>query len=76
MPIITIKDLIAYRMRNDLLVRQDVIRGRYANTRFGEFKMTAFEERLTGDIHLAMHKGEWDRKRTGTGAGSFPVRNG
>lgn len=57
MPIITIKDLIAYRMRNDLLVRR-VIQVDMP-TRFGAFKMTAFEERLTGDVHLAMHKGEW-----------------
>ncbi len=57
MPIITIKDLIAYRMRNDVLVRR-VIQVDMP-TRFGEFKMTAYEERLTGDLHLAMHKGDW-----------------
>ena len=57
MPIITIKDLIAYRMRHDKLVRK-VIEIEMP-TRFGEFKLTAFEERLTGDLHLALHKGEW-----------------
>lgn len=57
MPIITIKDLIAYRMRNDVLIRR-VIQVDMP-TRYGDFKMTAFEERLTGDIHLSMHKGEW-----------------
>ncbi|MBX2819854.1 MAG: bifunctional 3,4-dihydroxy-2-butanone-4-phosphate synthase/GTP cyclohydrolase II [Rhodothermaceae bacterium] len=57
MRIITIKDLIAYRMLNEKLVRHviDV----EMPTRFGKFTMTAFEERLTGDVHLAMHKGEW-----------------
>ena len=57
MRIITIKDLIAYRMLNEKLIRRviDV----EMPTRFGKFTMTAFEERLTGDVHLAMHKGEW-----------------
>ena len=57
MRIITIKDLIAYRMRNEKLVRR-VIDVKMP-TRFGKFTMTAFEERLTGDVHLAMHKGTW-----------------
>ena len=57
MPIITIKDLIAYRMRHEKLVRQ-VIEVEMP-TKFGDFKLTAYEERLTGDIHLALHKGTW-----------------
>ncbi len=57
MPIITIKDLIEYRMRNDILIRKMIQVD--MPTRFGEFVMTAYEDRLTGDIHLAMHKGEW-----------------
>jgi 3,4-dihydroxy 2-butanone 4-phosphate synthase / GTP cyclohydrolase II len=28
-------------------------------TRFGAFRLVAFEERLTGDVHLALTKGEW-----------------
>ena len=57
MPIITIKDLIAYRMRHEKLVRKVIEVD--MPTRFGEFKLTAYEERLTGDVHLAMHKGTW-----------------
>ncbi|MEM8487134.1 MAG: bifunctional 3,4-dihydroxy-2-butanone-4-phosphate synthase/GTP cyclohydrolase II [Bacteroidota bacterium] len=57
MPFITIKDLIAYRMRNEVLVRKVIEVD--MPTAYGEFKMTAFEERLTGDVHLAMHKGTW-----------------
>ncbi len=58
MPFITIKDLIAYRMRNEVLVRKVIEVD--MPTAYGEFKMTAFEERLTGDVHLAMHKGTWE----------------
>ena len=58
MRIITIKDLIAYRMLNEKLIKQS---HRCARCRpvLEKFTMTAFEERLTGDVHLAMHKGEW-----------------
>jgi 3,4-dihydroxy 2-butanone 4-phosphate synthase/GTP cyclohydrolase II len=58
MCIITIKDLIAYRMRHEKLVRKLV--EVEMPTQFGDFRLTAFEERLTGDVHLALHKGEWD----------------
>jgi 3,4-dihydroxy 2-butanone 4-phosphate synthase / GTP cyclohydrolase II len=54
---VTIKDLIAYRMRTETLVRREV--DVQMPTRFGRFRMIAFEEVLTGDVHLAMVKGEW-----------------
>jgi 3,4-dihydroxy 2-butanone 4-phosphate synthase / GTP cyclohydrolase II len=57
MRIVTIKDLIAYRMRHEKLVRQLV--SVQMPTRFGDFTLAAFEERLTGDVHLALHKGAW-----------------
>ena len=57
MRIITIKDLIAHRMRNEKLIRKVVAVD--LPTRFGNFKLTAFEERLTGEVHLALTKGEW-----------------
>ncbi len=57
MRIITIKDLIAYRIRTEKLVRRviDV----QLPTRYGEFTLVAYEEILTGDVHLAMVKGSW-----------------
>ncbi len=57
MRIITIKDLIAYRMRTEKLIRRVVSID--LPTRFGDFHLTAFEERLTGEVHLALTKGEW-----------------
>ena len=58
MPFITIKDLIAHRMRTERLVNRVVEVD--MPTRFGDFRLVAFEERLTGDVHLAMAKGTWD----------------
>ena len=55
--LITIKDLIAYRMRTEKLV-QHVIEIELP-TRYGSFRLAAFEEVLTGDLHLALIKGEW-----------------
>ena len=57
MRIITIQDLIAYRMRHEQLVRRVIEVD--MPTRFGAFRLTAYEERLTGYVHLAMHKGTW-----------------
>ncbi|MFN3596862.1 MAG: bifunctional 3,4-dihydroxy-2-butanone-4-phosphate synthase/GTP cyclohydrolase II [Rubricoccaceae bacterium] len=55
--LITIKDLIAYRMRTETLV-QPVIEV-HMPTRHGDFRLVAFEEVLTGDNHLALVKGTW-----------------
>jgi 3,4-dihydroxy 2-butanone 4-phosphate synthase / GTP cyclohydrolase II len=57
MRIITIKDLIAYRMREEKLVQRIIEIS--LPTRFGDFTLVAFEERLTGDVHLAVTKGDW-----------------
>ena len=55
--VVTIKDLIAYRMRTETLVQRAVEVA--MPTRYGDFRMVAFEERLTGDVHLALVKGTW-----------------
>ncbi|MDX1419974.1 MAG: bifunctional 3,4-dihydroxy-2-butanone-4-phosphate synthase/GTP cyclohydrolase II [Rubricoccaceae bacterium] len=56
--LITIKDLIAYRMRTEKLV-QRLVEVRMP-TRWGDFQLVAYEEVLTGDNHLALVKGAWD----------------
>lgn len=55
--IITIKDLIAYRMSTELLVKRVV--DVQMPTKYGEFQLAAYEERLTGEVHLALIKGTW-----------------
>ena len=57
MHIITIQDLIAYRMRHERLIKRQVEVD--MPTRFGDFRLIAYEERLTGDTHLALVKGTW-----------------
>ncbi|MEL7833507.1 bifunctional 3,4-dihydroxy-2-butanone-4-phosphate synthase/GTP cyclohydrolase II [Fodinibius sp. Rm-B-1B1-1] len=57
MKLISIKDLISYRMKNETLVRKIVDVN--LPTIYGDFQLHAFEERLTGDHHLALVKGEW-----------------
>jgi 3,4-dihydroxy 2-butanone 4-phosphate synthase/GTP cyclohydrolase II len=57
MKLISIKDLISYRMNNESLVRKIVDVN--LPTIYGDFTLHAFQERLTGDHHLALCKGEW-----------------
>lgn len=57
MKLISIKDLISYRMKHESLVRKIVEVD--LPTIYGDFTLHAFEERLTGDQHLALAKGEW-----------------
>lgn len=58
MKLISIKDLISYRMENESLVRKIVDVN--LPTIYGDFTLHAFEERLTGDHHMALCKGEWE----------------
>lgn len=55
--LVTIQDLVAYRMRTERLVER-VIEVEMP-TRRGHFRLVAFEERLTGETHLALVKGSW-----------------
>ena len=57
MPFITIQDLIAYRMQNERLIEREA--EARLDTAFGTFQVVAYQETLTGDVHLALRKGEW-----------------
>ena len=55
--IISIKDLISYRLKNESLIkREDEIE---LPTEHGKFKLIAFKQIDTNQIHLALKKGEW-----------------
>ncbi len=58
MKLISIKDLIAYRMRHESLIKKIVAVD--LPTIYGDFTLHAYEERLTGDHHLALAKGRWE----------------
>lgn len=55
--IISIEDLIEYRLRNGDLV--EVIEEREVKTCYGDFKFYAFKEKYTEQIHFALAKGSW-----------------
>jgi len=57
LPFITIQDLIGYRMQNERLVNRKAEVD--LDTAFGTFRVVAYQEELTGDVHLALVKGEW-----------------
>ena len=57
-PLITIADLIKYRMENERLVRQ--IATARLPTEFGEFQVHAYESLLDGETHVALVRGEID----------------
>ncbi|GHS86799.1 riboflavin biosynthesis protein RibBA [Bacteroidia bacterium] len=56
--LISIKDLIAYRIQNESLIQfQECVN---LPTKWGDFKLHAFTEKQTGAIHLALVKGQWE----------------
>lgn len=55
--IISIEDLIEYRLKHESLIREEVkIK---MPTKHGNFDLTAFTQTNTGDLHFALTKGEW-----------------
>lgn len=56
--VIAIKDLVAYRMRNERLIKREV--STKMQTQYGDFDITAFRQITSGDIHLAIRKGSWE----------------
>lgn len=57
--IISIKDLIEYRIKRDSLI-DEIVRVDMP-TKFGDFKLVAFSEKLSSNEHLALIKGEWEK---------------
>ncbi|MFD2582476.1 bifunctional 3,4-dihydroxy-2-butanone-4-phosphate synthase/GTP cyclohydrolase II [Pedobacter vanadiisoli] len=56
--IISIEDLIAYRLTMDSLIKQEVTID--LPTAWGDFKMTAYTQLDNNATHLAISKGEWN----------------
>ena len=55
--IISIKDLIEYRLQKETLITEEV---RVAMpTKYGIFELIAFKQMNSGEIHLALKKGDW-----------------
>lgn len=56
--IVSIEDLIAYRMKHDSLIEKkddfDI------KTRFGTFRLRAYKQTTNNQVHIALTKGEWE----------------
>ena len=56
--IVSIEDLVAYRMEHDSLIekKEDYT----IKTRFGDFRLIAYQQTTNNQIHLALTKGVWE----------------
>jgi 3,4-dihydroxy 2-butanone 4-phosphate synthase/GTP cyclohydrolase II len=57
--LISIKDLIEYRLKRDSLIEEIVSVD--MPTKYGHFKLIAFQEKNTANEHLALVKGTWEK---------------
>ena len=57
--IISIEELISYRMKHETLIEEIVQVD--MPTKYGDFKLKAFKQTTTGEEHLALIKGTWDK---------------
>lgn len=57
--LISIKDLIAYRLSIETLIKEEVMVK--MPTKYGIFELIAFTQLNTGEVHMALKKGEWEK---------------
>ena len=57
--IITIKDLIAYRIKTESLIHKE--QEVFLPTQWGEFKLIAYTQKDNNLTHLVLKKGEWEK---------------
>jgi 3,4-dihydroxy 2-butanone 4-phosphate synthase/GTP cyclohydrolase II len=58
--LVSIKDLITYRIEKESLIRKAVEKVNMP-TEHGDFKLYAYEQKSTGETHLALVKGTWEK---------------
>lgn len=56
--IIAIEDLVAYRMQRERIVEKEL--SVEMPTKYGTFNVIGYRQITTGDLHLAITKGEWE----------------
>jgi 3,4-dihydroxy 2-butanone 4-phosphate synthase / GTP cyclohydrolase II len=57
--IVSIKDLIAYRLRTESLIQREEVVD--LPTEWGNFTLYAYTQITNGQIHIALVKGEWEK---------------
>ncbi len=58
--IVSIEDLIAYRMEHDSLIDKET--DFEIMTRFGEFRLRAYKQTTNNHVHIALTKGIWSKE--------------
>jgi 3,4-dihydroxy 2-butanone 4-phosphate synthase / GTP cyclohydrolase II len=57
--LISIKDLIEYRLKKETLIKEEV--RVQLPTKYGSFELVAFTQLNTGEVHMALQKGDWKK---------------
>ena len=57
--IVSIEDLVAYRMEHDSLI--EIKEDFEIKTRFGEFRLRAYQQTTNNQVHIALSKGTWSQ---------------
>ncbi|MBT1687270.1 bifunctional 3,4-dihydroxy-2-butanone-4-phosphate synthase/GTP cyclohydrolase II [Dawidia soli] len=57
--LVSIKDLIEYRLQQESLIRREIEVD--MPTEHGHFRLVAFEQTNTQDVHMALVKGTWEK---------------
>lgn len=57
--LISIRDLIEYRLKEETLIKEQI--RVQLPTKYGHFELIAYEQINTGEIHMAMKKGHWQK---------------
>ncbi len=56
--IISIADLVAYRMQNERIIKRELTTS--FETKLGTFELTAYRQITSDDVHIAIKKGSWN----------------
>ncbi|WP_266369363.1 bifunctional 3,4-dihydroxy-2-butanone-4-phosphate synthase/GTP cyclohydrolase II [Tellurirhabdus rosea] len=59
MKLVSIQDLIEYRLKKESLIKREI--GVDMPTEWGHFELIAYKSLATGDTHLALIKGSWEK---------------
>lgn len=58
--LISIEDLVAYRMKHDSLIQKK--EDFEIETKFGKYRLSAYLQTTNQQVHIALSKGEWDEE--------------
>ncbi len=60
--LVSIEDLISYRLEHESLIEREMSID--LPTEYGDFRLQAYKQISTGEIHLAVVKGEWEENES------------